>query len=125
MQDFPGIVLAALVQRRGRNHVAAIAANVETDTERLDPVLDVGARVGKEILDTAAASQLQDCFRQRTIGLLQLDTALVTAFVAVLIEHGQAGDGTRRNADIPRRELRPPSAYGGLVGRRILETMLG
>jgi hypothetical protein len=91
MVHFPGIPLTALVQAWRCNDVATIAAYVETITKSFDAIGDVYARMDKEVVHATIARKLGDGFGKLAVGALQVDTADVATFVAVLIQHDQTG----------------------------------
>ena len=58
-------------------------------------------------------------------GVFEVQPAGIAAFIAVLIEHGQAGRRSGANGDVGRGPLLPPAANGGFIRGGGAEAILG
>src|SRR5262249_42608975 len=99
--DRPCIWTPARMDRGRRNDVAAVAANIETDTDLTDAIADL-AIAGEEVVVPPLASDGLDRGRQSAVNALKLEQRTL-AVLTVNIEHEDAAGGAGGDADVEIR----------------------
>jgi hypothetical protein len=119
----PLVRIAALMQRRGSNHVAAVASDIEPLAELPDRVVYPQFGIRKVDVRAARASQHLRAARQRPVLLLQPLKRFGAAGDDVDIEHNNPGRRTGGNRDVRVRPTRPPRTNLRCIRRRRFEAV--